>query len=264
LIENRAALNALPTMRRWLRNLEFNLEMRFVTDNPKPEIKHPRVLWLVRHAESIANLARRKAENEKLLTIEFPGREMDVPLSELGVKQSIALGNWFSEQKQQPTVLISSPYVRTKETARLILDTAKIENARIFYDERLREREFGIFDRLTWTGSMQKYPEECEKRIQIGKFYYRPPHGESWCDVAVRVRSVWRDIQEDFPNENVMIVSHEAVIHLFRYVLESLSEEEILKIDRAADIINCQTITYLFDDETQRLVLEADNFVART
>ena len=237
--------------------------MRFETYNPKPEIKHPKVLWLVRHAESIANVARRKAESENLLTIEFPGREMDVPLSETGVRQSMALGDWFANQENKPTVVLSSPYERTKETARIILDTAKIENIRIFYDERLRERDFGIFDRLTWAGSMQKYPEECAKRIQIGKFYYRPLHGESWCDVAIRVRSVWRDIQEDFAKENVMIVSHEAVIHLFRYVLESLTEEEILKIDRAGDIINCQTITYLFDDKEQRLILEEDNFVAK-
>jgi broad specificity phosphatase PhoE len=239
--------------------------MRFVNENPRPfTIKHPKILWLVRHGESISNIARRKAEKEKLLTIDFPGREMDVPLSELGVKQSMALGDWFLKQQEKPTVVISSPYERTKETARLILDTAKIENARVFYDERLREREFGIFDRLTWAGSLQKYPEECEKRIQIGKFYYRPPHGESWCDVAVRVRSVWRDVQEDFAGENVMIVSHEAVIHLLRYVLENLTEEEILKINRAADIINCQTITYLFDDVEQKLILEEDNFVAKT
>lgn len=237
--------------------------MQIVSDHPKPIIKHPKVLWLVRHGESISNIARRKAEKEKLLTIDFPGREMDVPLSETGVKQSMALGDWFAKQPEKPTVVISSPYERTRETARLILETAKIENARVLYDERLREREFGIFDRLTWAGSLEKYPEECEKRVQIGKFYYRPPHGESWCDVAVRVRSVWRDVQEDFASENVMIVSHEAVIHLFRYVLENLSEEEILKIDRAADIINCQTISYLFDDDSQKLILEADNFVAK-
>jgi broad specificity phosphatase PhoE len=234
-----------------------------VNENQKSKTRHPQSLWLVRHGESTANLARRKAENEKLLTIDFPGREMDVPLSEMGVRQSMALGDWFRQQQSKPTVVVCSPYVRTRETARLILDSAGIETARVFYDERLREREFGIFDRLTWAGSLEKYPEECEKRTEIGKFYYRPPHGESWCDVAVRVRSVWRDVREDYANEHVMIVSHEAVIHLFRYVLENLTEEEILKIDRASDIINCQTVSYLFDDANQRLLLEADNFVAK-
>ena len=231
-------------------------------NNPKSEIKHPKSLWLVRHGESTANVARRRAEAENLLTIDFAGREMDVPLTEAGVAQAVALGGWFAEQNDKPAVAIASPYVRTSETMRLILDTAQIKNVRVLHDERLREREFGIFDRLTWAGSMRRYPEECEKRRQIGKFYYRPPHGESWCDVAVRVRSVWRDIREDYAGENVMIVTHEAVIHLFRYVLENLTETEILTIDRAADIINCQTVAYQFDEGTEKLLLSTDNFVA--
>ena len=198
------------------------------------------------------------------MTIDFAGREMDVPLSETGVKQSMALGDWFRSQAEKPSVVISSPYVRTKETTRLILETAQVAGAEIFYDERLREREFGIFDRLTWAGSLQKYPQECEKRIQIGKFYYRPPHGESWCDVATRVRAAWRDVCEDHAGERVMIVTHEAVMHLFRYVLENLAEEEILEIDRNADIINCQMVIYRFDEGTEQLILEADNFTVKT
>jgi broad specificity phosphatase PhoE len=237
--------------------------MAIINTALKPQVNHPKSLWLVRHGESTANLARRKAENGGLLTIDFPGREMDVPLSETGVKQSLALGDWFAKQEEKPTVVISSPYVRTQETARLILETAQIKTVKVIYDERLREREFGIFDRLTWAGSMQKYPEECEKRTQIGKFYYRPPHGESWCDVAVRVRSVWRDVRDDYAGENVMIVSHEAVIHLFRYVLENLTEDEILKIDRADDIINCQMVTYQFDETSRGLLLKTDKFVVK-
>lgn len=231
--------------------------------NPKSEIRSPKSLWLVRHGESIANVARRKAESEGLLTIDFPGREMDVPLSETGVNQSVALGEWFRVQKDKPTVVVSSPYVRTSETVRIISETARLDGVKVFYDERLREREFGIFDRLTWAGSMQKYPEECEKRVQTGKFYYRPPHGESWCDVAIRVRAAWRDIREDFQGENVLVVTHEAVMHLLRYVLENLTEDEILKIDRASDIINCQAVIYRFDRGTEKLLLEADDFVAK-
>jgi transposase len=35
-------------------------------------------------------------------------------------------------------------------------------------DERLREKEFGIFDRLTRLGMMQKYPELSEQRAHVG------------------------------------------------------------------------------------------------
>jgi broad specificity phosphatase PhoE len=220
---------------------------------------NPKSLWLVRHGESTANVARHKAELEKLLTIDFKEREPDVPLSDEGIQQSIRLGNWFASRGIKPDVIYSSPYLRTRDTARLISETAKFSAVKIFYDERLRERELGIFDRLTRIGGMQKYPEECKKRELLGKFYYRPIGGESWCDVAFRVRSVWRDIREKSADENVLIVTHEAVIRLFRYVLENLTEEEILAIDRACDVENCEITAYKFDETRSAMILQSDN-----
>lgn len=220
------------------------------------------MLWLIRHGESTANIARHISESEKLLTIDFPEREPDVPLSAEGEKQSITLGKWFAQHSEKPAVVYSSPYLRTRETARLVLETANIANTKIFYDERLRERELGIFDRLTRLGGIEKFPEESAKRELLGKFYYRPIGGESWCDVALRVRSVWRDIRENFPGENVLIVTHEAVIHLFRYVLENLTEEGILAIDRSCDVGNCAITAYNLDEKTNDMILHTDNFTA--
>src|SRR6185369_2114565 len=97
-----------------------------------------------------------------------------------------------------------------------------------------------------------KYAEESAKRELWGKFYYRPPGGESWCDVALRVRSCWRDLRENFAGERILIVTHEVVIRVFRYVLENLTEEEILAIDSASDVQNCGITSYIFDPETNK------------
>ncbi|MCA1626330.1 MAG: histidine phosphatase family protein, partial [Acidobacteria bacterium] len=86
---------------------------------------------------------------------------------------------------------------------------------------------------------------------------------ESWCDVAFRIRSVWRDIREDFADESVMIVTHEAVIRIFRYVLENLSEEEILAIDKSCNVQNCAVTSYNFEAETRKFVMCQDNFCVR-
>ena len=56
-------------------------------------------------------------------------------------------------------------------------------------DERLRERDLGLFDGMTGQGIKDTYPEEAARRSAMGKFYYRPPGGESWTDVVLRVRS---------------------------------------------------------------------------
>src|SRR5262245_9913945 len=122
-------------------------------NNPKSKIQNPKLLWLVRHGESTANAARHKAEAENLLTIDFAEREPDVPLSDAGKSQSVALGNWFKFQKEKPTVIVSSPYRRATESAQIIAETARFENKEIILDERIRERELGIFDRLTKLGA---------------------------------------------------------------------------------------------------------------
>ncbi len=210
----------------------------------QPVVRMPQTLWLVRHGESTANVARHKAEAENLLTIDFTEREADVPLSNYGVEQSIKVGKYFLNETEKPTVVFCSPFARTSETARLIVENAELKEAKIFYDERIRERELGIFDRLTSRGVLEKYPEEYAKRRHTGKFYYRPTGGESWADVALRIRSFWRDLREEFSGERVLITTHEAVIHIFRYVLERMTEAEILEIDGTFDIANCEVTTY--------------------
>ena len=229
--------------------------------NPQSTIRNPQSLWLVRHGQSTANLARHIAESEKALTIDFPGREMDVPLSEIGLKQAISVGRWFKFQPQKPTLIFTSPYCRTLETAHLIAENAKFENVELIQDERLRERELGIFDRLTRLGAMQKYPDECEKRENLGKFYYRPSGGENWADVALRLRSFWHDLGLNFADEKVLIVTHEVVIRVFRYVVEKMTEEEIMAVDKACDIENGAISFYQFDTKGNKLSLKLDNYL---
>ncbi|MCU0238878.1 MAG: histidine phosphatase family protein [Pyrinomonadaceae bacterium] len=217
----------------------------------------PKNIWLVRHGESLANVARHQAESNQHLTIKFAEREQDVPLSDLGKIQSKKLHTYFAEISEKPSVIFSSPYERTRQTTDLI----ELKDSKIIYDERLRERELGIFDRLTKLGAMQKFPDECKKREQLGKFYYRPIGGENWADVVLRLRSFWRDLRLNFADEKVLIVTHEVVIRCFRYILEDLTEAEILAIDCASDVANGAITSYNFNAENQKLSLDLDNFL---
>jgi 2,3-bisphosphoglycerate-dependent phosphoglycerate mutase len=202
----------------------------------------PAILWLVRHGESAGNVARLVAEQSGALTIEIQGRDVDVPLSELGEKQARALGSWFRAQPEpeRPTVLLSSPYLRARRTSTQILAAAGLENAvQLSVDERLREKEFGSLNRLTRAGVTATFPEEAHRRDQLGKFYYRPPGGESWCDVILRSRSILDDLRLRWPGERVLIVAHQVVVLCFRYLLEGLDEAQLLEIDRQGDVANC-------------------------
>jgi len=207
----------------------------------------------VRHGESAGNVARDAAEAAGHHMIDVAHRDMDVPLSERGEHQARTLGGWIARQPDdvRPTHTIASPYVRAQETARLALIAAGCPPDRIDIevDERLREREFGILDRLTKAGIEQRFPEQAAARAFLGKFYHRPPGGESWADVALRLRSLLDSVGRQYAGERLMVVTHQVVILVFRYLLERLTEAEVLAIDKAAEVANCSVTTYVLDTE---------------
>jgi broad specificity phosphatase PhoE len=64
-----------------------------------------------------------------------------------------------------------------------------------------------------------------------------PPGGESWCDVLLRLRGLIDTIVREHRREKVLIVSHQVIVDcFFRYLFERLDEDEILEIDRDADV----------------------------
>ena len=228
------------------------------------EQKWPDALWLVRHGESAGNVAALAAEQSGAASIDIATRDMDVPLSDRGERQAKALGAWIGEQPadQRPTAVLASPYVRACQTAEIAMDAAGLADVEIAVDERLREREFGQLDRLTKAGITERYPGEAERRSFLGKFYYRPIGGESWADVVLRLRSVVDTISRSYPKERLLVVSHQVVVLMFRYIIEGMREEEVLTIDREVEVANCSLTTFEYDEAAGRggcLVLRSFN-----
>jgi len=231
------------------------------------EQKWPQEIWVVRHGQSAGNVARDLAEAANGHRIDIAERDVDVPLSELGMQQSDALGAWFAAlpPEQRPTVVLHSPYVRAFETANLIMQRFAGDDLVVRVDERLREKEFGVLDRLTTHGIAHHFPDLYEQRHHVGKFYFRPPGGESWCDVILRLRSVMDTLEREFCNERVLIVAHQVTVNCFRYLFEHLSEAQILAFDREGDVPNCSVTSYEFDPALGKrgdLSLRLVNFVA--
>ncbi|MCC3300380.1 histidine phosphatase family protein [Arthrobacter sp. zg-Y895] len=195
-------------------------------------------LILVRHGESAGNVAATRAGREGAERIDLPWRDPDVPLSSDGEEQAEALGRWIAglPADELPESVWCSPYLRARQTAELAGLPGLTGVMRI--DERLRDRELGILDLLTSAGVAARYPEEAERRSWLGKFAYRPPGGESWADVALRLRSVFRDLDDEEDGKRVAVVCHDAVILLIRYVLERMSEQELLDTAAANSVRN--------------------------
>ena len=215
----------------------------------------PERLWLVRHGQSQGNVARDAADEAGHAMIDIDIRDVDVPLSELGFRQAEAAGRWFASlpQDERPEFILSSPYVRARQTAEAICKAGALAGgpARAIIDERLREREFGVFDRLTRIGIREKFPEEAAHRQRLGKFYHRAPGGESWADVILRLRSMLNTINLHYADRRVLVVCHQVVVLCMRYILEELDEAQILAIDKQAEVLNCGICAYEFEPDAE-------------
>ena len=219
---------------------------------PHSRSRWPNRLLLVRHGESAGNVARDAAHAAGQSRIDITDRDADVPLSARGIEQSRALGKWIGQRplSERPDILMSSPYRRARQTAELLAEAGALppRAASIVVDERLREREFGVLDRLTRAGILEFYPEQAAIRARLGKFYHRPPGGESWCDVILRLRSLVDTLSLHYAGRSVLIVGPEVVVLCLRYLLEDLDEERILAINREGDMANCGVTEYVYQD----------------
>jgi broad specificity phosphatase PhoE len=213
-----------------------------------------RQIWLARHGESVGNVAAALADlnGDEVLAVDT--RDPDTPLTEAGRDQAAALGAWLAEQ-EGPIAIWCSPYVRAHDTARIVRDRAGMD-VELRVDERLRDRELGILDLLSSRGIKARYPDEAARRLRLGKFWYRPPGGESWADVALRLRSVLAEIiNADVPT---LIVAHDVVVSVAVYVLCGMTETEILSLARKRGVGNATVTTLVRDDGRWRVENFAD------
>jgi broad specificity phosphatase PhoE len=191
-------------------------------------IAWPQTLVLVRHGESLGNIANANAYSAGADRLDIAVNDPSVELSDLGVRQAQALGARLAQLSagERPTLVLESSYVRARQTTDHVIKAAGLGDVERVTDERLRDREQGILDRLTGVGVRAEFPDEAERRDYLGKFWYRPPGGESWADVAQRIRAVLRDVP----------------ILLTRYVIERMTTDEVTSLSR--QIVNCGMTTY--------------------
>jgi probable phosphoglycerate mutase len=189
-------------------------------------------IWLVRHGESVANVAAARAEaaGDDVIDVEF--RDADVPLSPLGTDQSRALGQELADRgiDDVPVALWVSPYLRAQQTIAIALEAAGIAEPEKRVDERLRDRELGVLDLLTLQGVRNRYPDEERRRQWLGKFY----HGA----------------------ERLVIAAHDAVVMLAVAVCLDLDEPALMEFARTHAVANASLTRLRRDDAGSPWVLE--------
>jgi broad specificity phosphatase PhoE len=209
----------------------------------------PNTLIAVRHGQSTANAAHLHA-NLAGRPLRLPGRDIDVPLSELGVRQAAEFGRWWAElpEEARPQLALCSPYLRARETLRIAVERAGVELPTIF-DDRLGDRRVGDFELWNWAAVAQSYPEEMAARERVGILHHVPPGGESLWQVGDRVRDLLTELADRLDGQRVIIVAHDAVVFMLCHVLEKLDEDRMLALNTQGMVANGSISTWRRDGE---------------
>jgi probable phosphoglycerate mutase len=157
---------------------------------------------LTRHGETQWNLEQRMQGHQ------------DSQLTGLGRQQAEALARRLEHEAFDH--LYSSDLGRCQKTAQTI---AAVTGHAINLDPRLRERNLGIVQGLSFSMVSDRYPD-VSRAMQSYDPDYVVPEGESYRMVLQRALASLDDLARKHPGEQILIVSHGGVLNiLFKHLL---------------------------------------------
>lgn len=174
-------------------------------------------LYVIRHGESQHNVDR---------TVMAHTHDSQHSLTELGFKQAAITAEFMKPLLNEKTVLYSSPYLRTKQTAAAIRALLP-EQVPFFENPLIREWELGnLYDFNNRT------PEAKKEYKAAGQFYFRFQNGESLADVYLRatmfMNTVVYRLKKQERYENIVVVTHAAFMHMLLAFLMNTPVEDLL------------------------------------
>jgi phosphohistidine phosphatase len=106
-------------------------------------------LFILRHA---------KSDWKKDVAADF-----ERPLSERGLRDARKIANWLVQQTDLPTMIVSSPALRTYQTALIFAHTLDIQPGEIHFDKRIYEASVNNLLEI-----VREFPENAESILLIG------------------------------------------------------------------------------------------------
>ena len=229
------------------------------------EPDRPSVLVLVRHAESARNVARKGnrffLDDESRKAVQGVP-DQSVPITDEGRRQAQMTGLAIRSEFGTFDYVYHSGYRRTQETAEHILAAYTPEERdaiRVRHHLFLRERDAGWTYDMTTAEAEAAFPWLQGYWDTFGRFFARPPGGESLAEVAERVYLFLGMLFRDRPGQRILVVSHGGTLRVFRYLLERWSHDEFLERWESEPVDNCAVTAYAHDRGSGRLTLRSLN-----
>ena len=160
------------------------------------------ILVLIRHGETLWNTQLRMQGS------------LDSDLTPKGKSQIKALGKWMKEVPFD--YLYCSDTARAHKTAKAI---SKFTGHNLNLDERLREKNLGVFEGLTSEEARERYPETFRQFKTAGASYVID-QGESTQQLLKRALDAIEEIRDRHPQKVAVVVTHGGVVRvLMKHVL---------------------------------------------
>ena len=240
------------------------MDVRSSNDLSELPASRPALLVLVRHGQSVRNLA--KGHNAYFVDARtrdsLRGQpDHSSPLTPEGIEQARRTGVALRDAYGLFDYVYHSGYQRTIQTADGIL-SAYLPDQRAQIAVRhhlfLREREVGYTFDMTTEEANAAFPWLQEYWETFGRFFARPPGAESLADVAQRVYMFLGMLFRERAGQRVLLVCHGGTMRMFRFWLERWTYQEVVDKWDAEDIPNCGVLAYRFNSDKGRLIRDSD------
>jgi alpha-ribazole phosphatase/probable phosphoglycerate mutase len=180
-------------------------------------------LYLIRHGET---------EDRELNR--YKGH-IDVPLSENGIRQMEQLSKYIVQNcSNSLNAIYTSDLSRALKSAEII---AKPHSIKPVVVKDLRERNFGLWEGMSFDEIRQRYPDEF-KAWRENPLKFAPMQGESTIEVKERALKAFYEIIERHKGENLAIVAHGGINRIILCHLLGIPLENIFRIEQDFGALN--------------------------
>lgn len=193
----------------------------------------PKLLVLVRHAQSVMNVVRPGVFLDNVSAAQVKGMgDHRVPLTEKGRAQAKSTGPYLKKVFGLFDAVYTSPYQRTKETLDGILEAyspGEKSRMHIAHHHLLRERERGYTFNMSQEEIETAFPWHQSSYESSDYFYFRSPGGTSQADLVTQLMMFQHLELQQWNNKKVMLVTHGGNIRGFRHNLEGWTPEQLVE-----------------------------------
>ncbi|MEU3165521.1 histidine phosphatase family protein [Streptosporangium sp. NPDC006930] len=180
----------------------------------------PLTITVVRHGQSESNVAFEEALRAgRAVVLDRP--DFEAELTPLGREQATRLGRHLAAG-DPPELVLCSPYLRTVQTWELVAAELNAD-PEVRLEPRLRDHDMGRWSGMNVLAIRDRFPDESENLIARLYGGFRPPDGESFPDLAGRIREVVEELRARHTDRRVLVVAHDSVVLMFRHVMEGVA-----------------------------------------